>query len=174
MTFEDVFSKLKARFPQVEQQPTKPDPSISVPAQSIVAVLRFLRDECQFETLANLGATDFKQPPSLVVFYHPASYTHKLVVCLKVTLPREPGTVAVDSIYEIYKAADWLERETYDLFGIRFNNHPNLERILLPDDWEGYPLLKDYVTPDYYNGMPVPLYFEEKAAESKPASGETP
>ena len=62
----------------------------------------------------------------------------------------------IPSIAEIWRTADWHEREAYDLFGIKFSNHPDLKRILLPEDWEGHPLRKDYKTPEYYNGMPVP------------------
>ena len=62
----------------------------------------------------------------------------------------------IASVTPLWRAADWHEREAYDLFGILFDNHPDMKRILLPQDWEGHPLRKDYVTPEYYKGMPVP------------------
>ena len=65
-------------------------------------------------------------------------------------------TTEIESVESIWKAADWHEREAYDMMGVKFSNHPNLKRILLPEDWEGHPLRKDYKTPDYYNGMPIP------------------
>tara|TARA_Y100001970_G_scaffold51417_1_gene65074 strand:+ start:3944 stop:4525 length:582 start_codon:yes stop_codon:yes gene_type:complete len=64
--------------------------------------------------------------------------------------------IEIPSVAEIWRTADWHEREAYDLFGIKFSNHPDLKRILLPEDWEGHPLRKEYKTPEYYNGMPVP------------------
>ncbi|WP_017314474.1 NAD(P)H-quinone oxidoreductase subunit J [Mastigocladopsis repens] len=69
-------------------------------------------------------------------------------VRLKVFLPRE--NPRVPSVYWIWKAADWQERESYDMFGIIYEGHPDLKRILMPEDWVGWPLRKDYVSPDFY------------------------
>lgn len=69
-------------------------------------------------------------------------------VKIKVFLPRHDPRVA--SVYWIWKSADWQERETYDMYGIIYEGHPNLKRILMPEDWVGYPLRKDYITPDFY------------------------
>ena len=66
------------------------------------------------------------------------------------------STDEVFSIAEIWRAADWHEREAYDLMGVIFDGHPDMKRILLPDDWDGHPLRKDWKEPEYYNGMPVP------------------
>ena len=63
---------------------------------------------------------------------------------------------SIASVCDLWGSADWHEREAYDMMGIKFDNHPNFKRILLPEDWPGYPLRKDFVTPDYYKGMPVP------------------
>ena len=62
----------------------------------------------------------------------------------------------IPSVEHVWKTADWHEREAYDMMGIKFSNHPNLKRILLPDDWEGHPLKKNYKVQDYYHGMYVP------------------
>lgn len=69
-------------------------------------------------------------------------------VRIKVFLPRE--NPSVPSVYWIWKTADWQERESYDMYGIVYEGHPNLIRILMPEDWVGWPLRKDYVTPDFY------------------------
>jgi len=79
-------------------------------------------------------------------------HNHKLT--LKVLLPRD--NPVVPSVERVWRAADWHEREAYDLFGIIFEGHHNLKRILLPEDWEGHPLRKDYKVQEYYQGMKVP------------------
>ena len=74
---------------------------------------------------------------------------------LEVRVETEDGT-AIPSVTSLWQTADWHEREAFDMMGIIFEGHPNLKRILLSEDWEGYPLRKDYKEPDYYHGMPVP------------------
>lgn len=164
MTFEDIFSKLSQKFPQgiLGKEDTKPDASIKVDPTAIHDVLKYLRDELNFETLHLVSGVDYPALPALCVVYHPGSYTHKMIVPLKVYLPRT-DEASVMSVTDLYKAANWHERETYDMYGIQFLNHPDHRRILCPEDWVGFPLRKDYVTPDYYNGMPVPLFFEDGA-----------
>ena len=75
--------------------------------------------------------------------------------CIEIRIEFGEG-LEIPSVESIWKTADWYEREAYDMMGVKFANHPDMKRILLPDDWEGYPLRKDYKTPEYYNGMPVP------------------
>ena len=74
---------------------------------------------------------------------------------LEVRVEAEDGA-PISSVVELWKAADWHEREAYDMMGLKFEGHPDLKRILLSDDWEGYPLRKNYKEPDYYHGVPVP------------------
>ncbi len=86
------------------------------------------------------------------VMYHLRSTQHHRILAVKVILPaEEPPTV--QSVADLWRAADWHERETYDMVGIVFEGHPNLHRILLPDDWEGHPLRKDYLYPREYHGI---------------------
>jgi NAD(P)H-quinone oxidoreductase subunit J len=70
-------------------------------------------------------------------------------VRLKVFLPRD-GTLSIPSLYGLFRGADWQERETFDMFGIAYEGHPHPKRLLMPEDWKGYPLRKDYVQPDFY------------------------
>jgi len=74
---------------------------------------------------------------------------------LEVRVEAEDGT-SIPSVVELWKTADWHEREAYDMMGLKFEGHPDLKRILLSEDWEGYPLRKNYKEPDYYHGVPVP------------------
>jgi NADH-quinone oxidoreductase subunit C len=95
---------------------------------------------------------------SIDLIYHFNSILKEHFFTIKTSIPRllENGELpTIDSISSIWKTADWHEREAYDLMGIRFNNHPDLRRILLPNDWEGYPLRKDYVEQEIYHDLKV-------------------
>jgi NAD(P)H-quinone oxidoreductase subunit J len=70
-------------------------------------------------------------------------------VRLKVFLPRD-GDLTIPSLYGLWRGADWQERETFDMFGIQYEGHPHPKRLLMPEDWKGWPLRKDYVQPDFY------------------------
>jgi NADH-quinone oxidoreductase subunit C len=117
----------------------------------------FLRDssELLFDGLMNLSGVDEPKLGLLSVYYHLESTKLKHKITLKVSTDR--NNPEVTTVTEIWKAADWHEREAYDLFGIIFLNHPDLRRILMPYDWDaGYPLRKDYENPEFYQGMKVP------------------
>jgi NAD(P)H-quinone oxidoreductase subunit J len=105
-----------------------------------------------FNCLQCQGAYDEGPGKALVSFYHlikvADNVTQPEEVRIKVFLPRENPTVP--SVYWIWKGADWQERESYDMFGIVYEGHPNLKRILMPEDWLGWPLRKDYVAPDFF------------------------
>lgn len=172
MNFGEVYQSLLAKFPSaiLERAEPKPDPFIKVDPKSIGPILTFLRSELKFESLACISGVDYPAENQLAVVYHMASYQHKLVLALKAFLPRT-GTASMPSVTSLFKSANWLERETYDMYGVQFDGHPDLRRILLPEDWVGYPLRKDYVTPDYYNGMPVPLEFSVPQTSDSPPKG---
>ena len=105
-----------------------------------------------FNYLQCQGAYDLGPGKELVSFYHLVKVTDNVdspvEVRLKVFLPRD--NPRVPSVYWIWKAADWQERESYDMFGIIYEGHPHLKRILMPEDWVGWPLRKDYVSPEFY------------------------
>ncbi|MGQ9872585.1 NAD(P)H-quinone oxidoreductase subunit J [Leptodesmis sp.] len=105
-----------------------------------------------FNCLQCQGAYDAGPGQDLVSFYHLIKISDDAdrpdEVRVKVFLPRE--NPSVPSVYWIWKAADWQERESYDMYGIVYEGHPNLKRILMPEDWVGWPLRKDYISPDFY------------------------
>ncbi|MBE9032786.1 NAD(P)H-quinone oxidoreductase subunit J [filamentous cyanobacterium LEGE 11480] len=123
----------------------KIDRSVLLPFATALYANGFNYLQCQ-------GAYDAGPGDDLVSFYHLVKLDDNAdrpdEVRLKVYLPREDPTVP--SLYWIWRTADWQERESYDMYGIIYEGHPNLKRILMPEDWIGYPLRKDYVSPDFY------------------------
>jgi NADH-quinone oxidoreductase subunit C len=131
------------------------DPWIKIPPDRIKEASRFLRDDERmlFDSLMLLTGMDYGNNRLGVVYHlHSMKWNHKIV--LKVEVSTEQ--THVQSVESIWKTADWQEREAFDMFGIVFDGHPDLRRILMPDDWEGFPLRKDYQVPEFYNGMKVP------------------
>ena len=111
----------------------------------VAAVMTAMRDraELRFSVLAELTAVDFwPREPRFEVIYILISLEHRLRVRLKVRLAGDSANVA--TVSDVWPAANWLEREVWDLFGIAFDGHPDPRRLLMPEDWEGYPLRKDY------------------------------
>ncbi|MBF2089225.1 MAG: NAD(P)H-quinone oxidoreductase subunit J [Synechococcales cyanobacterium K44_A2020_017] len=105
-----------------------------------------------FNYLQCQGAYDMGPGGDLVSMYHLCKVYDNAdrpeEVRVKVFLPRQDPRIP--SVYWIWKAADWQERESYDMYGIVYEGHPNLKRILMPEDWVGWPLRKDYISPDFY------------------------
>lgn len=99
------------------------------------------------------GIDNGVEAETMEVIYHLYSIPFNQSLALKVILPRE--NPEVESVNSFWKTANWLEREVYDMFGITFKNHPDLRRILLPADWKGFPLRKDYKHEEYYRGMKI-------------------
>ncbi len=117
--------------------------TIYVDKKDILPVCRILKDQLFFNYLSDLCGVDYwPQTPRFCVVYHLYSFPRNHRLRVKVFLNEECADV--DSVTAIWAAADWHERECFDLLGIRFANHPDLRRILLPDDFSGHPLRKDY------------------------------
>ena len=110
-------------------------------------------DKLQFDYLMCLSGYDLGDSDIFGVAYNFYSTTLKHYVEFRIEISIE---IEIPSISNLWNAANWHEREAYDLYGMKFSGHLELKRILLPEDWEGHPLRKDYKTPEYYNGMPVP------------------
>lgn len=173
MQIQQVYERLQELFPGeiVRLETAARDPWIEVQPAAIVRVATALRDDpdLRFQVLSDLCAVDYleldpkkKDPvdPHLEVVYHVLSLRHRLTVVLKVRLPRwgndRPGDLPeLPSVSSVWNVATWHEREAYDLLGVRFTGHPQLTRILCPEDWVGHPLRKDYEMPDDYHGIRV-------------------
>lgn len=132
-------------------------PFAIVAADELAEVAAFCKSEpgLAFDNLMCLSAVDYPKetPPRIEVVYHLFSYRHLHTFALKVRLPRE--SPAVPTVEGVWGVANWHEREAWDLFGVVFTGHGDMRRILLPDDWEGHPMRKDWQDPEYYNGMRV-------------------
>jgi NADH-quinone oxidoreductase subunit C len=152
---QPVYQRLEQRFPgQVRDfKGDVLDPYLTVSPDAIVEVCRFLRDEpsLNFQVLSDLTALDWPKEEKIQIVYHLYSYAEKQQIVLKVDLPRDNPKIA--TVEGVWKVANWFEREVYDLFGVFFEGHTDLRRIMLPEDWVGYPLRKDYVEQEEYDGI---------------------
>ncbi len=130
--------------------------TITVNESELLSMVHFLHQHPQlyFDQLTNVtGIDNGPSANAMEVIYHLYSIPFNYSLALKVMLPRE--NPEVDSLTGIWKSANWLEREVYDMFGIQFKNHPDLRRILMPNDWQGYPLRKDYQQQETYHEVKV-------------------
>ena len=154
MKAQEIFEKLKTKFGAgVEFQDDKLTPVIKVRPDAIQKVADVLRNtpEFWFDSLMCLTAVDNAANFTVVYLLFSMKHNHKMT--LKVETPKD--NPIVPTVENIWAAADWFEREVYDLFGVKFDGHTNLVRIMLPDDWVGHPLRKDYQYPATYRGLPL-------------------
>jgi NADH-quinone oxidoreductase subunit C len=119
--------------------------------KAIVEVGRFMKEapELAMDCLSNETGVDYKD--RIEVVYHLFSYKHRHGAVLKVKLPRENPNVA--TLEGVWKSANWMEREIFDLIGVNFEGHSDMRRILMPEDWIGHPQRKDFVEPAEYHGI---------------------
>jgi NADH-quinone oxidoreductase subunit C len=158
MTAQEIYEIVKTRFGEAILEAKLEgviDPFVKVAPDKIKDVALFLRDDerLQFDLLMCLSGVDYTGG-KLGVVYHLNSMKLNQKIVLKVDMTAE--NPRCQSVEAVWKTANWHEREAFDLYGISFDGHPDLRRILLPDDWEGHPMKKDYQVPEYYNGMKVP------------------
>ena len=147
MDQDGLVSKLKEKFPEsiLDVSSFRGEITLHLRSGDILPVCRFLRDdpELSFDYLTDLcGVDNYPQEPRFLVVYHLCAMKSRSRLRLKVSLP--DGAPRIASVVSVWKAANWLEREAFDMFGITFVDHPDLRRILLAPDWEGHPLRKDY------------------------------
>jgi NADH-quinone oxidoreductase subunit C len=158
VTEREIYSDLSARFDEkvLEFQETETlNATVVVKTTALAEVMSYLKStvELDFDSLMSLSGVDRNIESDLEVIYHLYSLAQKHYITIRVTVARDNGVVP--SVASIWRTADWHEREVFDMFGIRFDGHPDLKRILLEDDWEGFPLKKDYVAAETYRGMKI-------------------
>jgi NADH-quinone oxidoreductase subunit C len=157
MTHDEIYNKLNQKFGNAIIEFKKDEhyePYVIINPESIVAIGLFLRDDnaMLFDYLVLLSSVDCGDKLGVVYHLYSTKYMHRFV--LKVFVPKE--NPVVPTVELVWRTADWHEREAYDMMGVVFENHHNMIRILCPYDWEGYPLRKDYKTPEFYHDMKVP------------------
>lgn len=164
MSFEDIKLLLFEKFgPEViiGEETGGLQPALLIKPLQIVEVCLELRNNSKtyFDFLSSITGVDYGVESNLFgVVYHLASIPYQTQLTLKISIENNRGInnlPSFPSITSVYRTADWHEREAYDLVGIYFEGHPDLRRILLPDDWEGFPLRKDYKTAEYYKGIRI-------------------
>jgi NADH-quinone oxidoreductase subunit C len=147
MDLEEIVERTKQKYPEsiLRVSSFRGETTAELRADDILPICRFLHDDPQFafEYLVDLcGMDDYPADPRFLVVYHLGSLKTKLRLRLKVRLRGESPRVS--SVVPVWKTANWLEREAYDMYGITFDGHPDLRRILLTPEWKGFPLRKDY------------------------------
>jgi NADH-quinone oxidoreductase subunit C len=160
MNKEEIIKKIQEKFKDkisievdsLEQKIKLLDNTILLP------LMKFLKEELSFNYLMCVTGVDYKDKFGVIysLSYLPKNLENVATQpCPRITIKTDisKDNPQIHSVSSIYKTAIWHEREVYDLFGIKFIDHPDLRRILLPDDWEGHPLRKDYVFPEIYHGI---------------------
>ncbi len=147
----EIISELKEKFPQIKTS----EETISVSTEDLLGLMQELKNSFGFNYLTNLTAADYpadakgkgdgnedEDDGEMEIVYNLTSVYEKLYLTVKARVSRK--NPEIPSVFPVWGGANWQEREVYDLFGIVFTDHPNLKRILLTDNFEGYPLRKDY------------------------------
>jgi NADH-quinone oxidoreductase subunit C len=177
VTAQEIAELLKTQFPDrvAECGLDGLHPGVTVAVEAWPAVARFLRDDprLRMNLLRSISGLDLHPEPFCEVCYDLLSmqataggaWACQGTFAVRVRVPRDGARVP--TVSDVWPAAEWHERETYDLFGIGFDGHPDLRRILCPEDWVGWPLRKDYEFPTEYHGIPAAT--ADRAGAARPS-----
>ncbi|RWY50931.1 NADH-quinone oxidoreductase subunit C [Mucilaginibacter gilvus] len=164
MSFDEIKLLLTDKFGDsiiTGEERTGMQPALLIEADRIADVCLELRNNPRtyFDFLSCLSGVDYGvEAGRFGVVYHLSSIPYNLQLVLKISKPNDRDLEELPSfpsITSVYRASDWHEREAYDMLGIYFEGHPDLRRLLMPDDWEGFPLRKDYANAEYYKGIKI-------------------
>ena len=152
MTFKEISDIIKDKYSNIEVN--SDEEWIRIGNQDWLDLALFIKDSSKlsFDFLSCLSSVD-REEAGIYVAYNFISITLKHKLEIRVFANKN---MEIESVSNIWKTANWHEREAYDLMGISFKGHPDMRRIFLPSDWQGHPLQKKYKEPNYYRGMPVP------------------
>jgi NADH-quinone oxidoreductase subunit C len=157
MTPQEILDTLKTKFSDaiLDSKMDALQPWIRIDSNKTREICLYLRDSdsLAFDYLSCLSGLDHNDG-KLSVVYHLASMGQQHKIVVKAQCTKE--NAHVQSVADVWGTANWHEREAFDMYGIVFDGHPDLRRMLMPYDWEGHPLRKDYKVPEFYNGMKVP------------------
>lgn len=156
MDLKSIHQHLKGKFADAIGEWAEPEAGdgwVEVAPASFAEVAKAVKEDPKLSCgyLRSLSGVDYPEAGHIQAVYHLFSYEHDHQAILKVKLDRAKPVIA--SVVDLWPAAEWHEREAYDMLGIEFDGHDNLRRILLPEDWEGFPLRKDYKQPEEYHGI---------------------
>lgn len=155
MTAKEIFERVNELCPgaATDLEEECLDPFFKVNAANLKEVCLALRDDgaLKFSVLSDLTAVDLPTENVIQVVYHLYSYEPPQQIVIKADVDRDAARIA--TVEDVWKVANWFEREVFDLFGVLFEGHSDLRRILLPEDWVGYPLRKDFVEQEEYDGI---------------------
>lgn len=166
----ELIASLQAKFPQISPRASADHPAVNVSAADAVALLTSLRDESGFDMLVDVTAIDWAEgaSPRFTVVWHLLATARGEYLRVAADCP-DDAEPAMPTVTGLWAAADWHERETYDLLGIRFTGHPDLRRILMWDGYPYHPLRKEFPLAGIETELPDLEVAEETKAKVKPA-----
>ncbi len=150
---KEIYEALKKQFPKamLRFEEAHGEPFVVVSPEDLPRVARFLKEESSFQFNSLMSVSGVDHGEEMAVVYHLCSLPRHHRIVLKTMISKEK--LSVPTLERIWSIANWFERETFDLLGIEFEGHSDLRRILLPEDWVGHPLRKDYEYPEEYDGI---------------------
>jgi NADH-quinone oxidoreductase subunit C len=163
----DAITAVKAKFPLVTDRASRDCPAIDVPTGELLAILTTLRDELAFDLLSDVTAIDWAEgaSPRFVAVYHLFSTTSHAAIRVATPCTGDDASPAVPSVVALWPGANWHEREAYDMFGIKFEGHPDLRRILMWDGYPYHPLRKEFPLAGIETALPDIEVAEETNAK---------
>src|SRR5471032_97254 len=167
----DATSALKEKFPQVTDRASGDHPAVNVPPSDLVAALQCLRDEFAFDLLADIAGVDWAEgaAPRFTVVYHLFSTTNHNYVRVATACTGDDAEPHAPSVVSLWPGANWHEREAFDMFGVKFDGHPDLRRILMWDGYPYHPLRKEFPLAGIETVLPDAEIVEETKTKVIPA-----